>query len=408
MLGKLEATGECVDLMESRTPSFTSPIRVAVVCDFLEEYWLSMDLVGDMLCQHLAANCSNEVAVTQARPPLRRRITRIPLVPSKLSWNADRLINRFFDYPSLLRDNRADYDVFHLVDHSYAQLLHGLPSGRTVITCHDLDTFRCVIEPDREHRPRWFRAMSRRILEGFSKAAHVIAVSSVTREELLRHRLFSPERISVVPNGVHPAYTPAPCPAAEAAAARLLPGDNGAVWLLNVGSTLQRKRLDVLLRVFAAIRHEFPEVRLVRAGGGLTPAQLQLSKELKVDDAIVVLPFLERETLAAVYRRSGLLIHTAEAEGFGLPLIEAMACGCPVVASDVPVLREVGACAAVYCRVADVNHWKERLVGLLREKLQQPNVWEFRRQAGITHAAQFSWAENARQTAHIYRKVLGQ
>src|SRR5207249_12326989 len=116
--------------------------------------------------------------------------------------------------------------------------------------------------------------------------------------------------------------------------------------------------LDVLLKTLAALREQHPEIRLVRVGGDLTPDLLQLAAELKILDSIVVLPFLERDTLAAVYRRSTLLIHTAEAEGFGLPLIEAMACGCPVVASDLPVLREVAASSAVYCRVADVSHWK--------------------------------------------------
>jgi glycosyltransferase involved in cell wall biosynthesis len=329
-------------------------------------------------------------------------------MPSKLAQNADLLINRFVDYPFWLRAQRGDYDVFHLIDHSYSQLLHSLPPERTVVTCHDLDTFRCVLEPERERRPRWFRAITRRILKGFQRAAHVLAVSEATREELLRHRLFPPERISVVPNGVHPSCSPLPDPVADSAAARLLPvGDINTVWLLNVGSAMPRKRLDVLLRAFAAVLREVPQARLLRVGGEFTPAQLQLVSDLNVEHAIVVLPFLERDVLAAVYRRAALLLHTAESEGFGLPLIEAMACGCPVVASDLPVLREVGAQAAVYCRVADVNRWKDQVLDLLRERIQPGDVWELRRQTGIAHAARFSWAENARQTARIYRKVLG-
>ena len=106
------------------TTSFESPsgngsLRVLVLCDFLEEQWPSMDLVGDMLCRHLVEECGDAVRCMRLRPPLRRRFTRLPLFP-RLAWNADRLMNRFVDYPFCLRIRRADYDVFHLVDHSYA------------------------------------------------------------------------------------------------------------------------------------------------------------------------------------------------------------------------------------------------------------------------------------------------
>jgi glycosyltransferase involved in cell wall biosynthesis len=248
--------------------------------------------------------------------------------------------------------------------------------------------------------------MAQTILEGFRQAAHVIAVSNSTRDEIMRHRLFPPELITVIPNGVHPSCSAFPDPGSDVRAAELMPDlGTDSVWLLSVGSTLPRKRLDVLLRVFAAIRQSVPKALLVRVGG-LTPAQLQLARELSIEQAVLNLPFLERDVLAAVYRRATLLLHPAEAEGFGLPLIEAMACGCPVVASDLPVLREVGATAACYCPVADVDEWTRTAVALLGEKTREPDSWELRRHNGRTHAARFSWTENARQTALIYKKVL--
>lgn len=387
----------------------TPPARIAVLCDFSEECWPSMDLVGDMLSRHLASDFSQECQVTQVRPPLRRRLTRLPLFNPQLALNADRLMNRLVDYPAWIRARRDDFDVFHVVDHSYSQLVRALPPGRAVVTCHDLDTFRCVLEPERDPRPAWFRAMTARILDGFRRAAHVLTVSQATREELLHYGLFPAERISVVPNGVHPACSPNPDPVADRAADELFKGfgDNprGTPWLLSVGSTLPRKRLDILVRAFAAVHRQMPEVRLVRVGG-LTSAQLQLAADLNVKDSILCLPYLERDVLASIYRRSALLLHTADAEGFGLPLVEAMACGCPVVASDIPVLREVGGAPAEYCRVADVDCWEQTVAGLLRERLQNPAGWALRRDAGMARAARFSWAENARQTACIYRSVL--
>ena len=386
-------------------------LRVAVVSDYLEEQWLSMDLVGDMLTNFLQSQTAAGITAAQLRPPLRRRLSRIPwLGVRRTASNGDRLLNRFLDYPRWLRSCSAKFDLFHVVDHSYSQLLEVLPRGRAVVTCHDLDTFRCLLEPDRDARSQFFRAMTRRILDGFLKAAHVIAVSQATREELLRHRLFPDASISVIPNGVHPACSAAPDPEADALAARWMPetespGSGPAVWLLNVGNTLPRKRLDVLLKVFAAVNMEFPQARLMRVGG-FTPSQWELVRELNIEPVVRQLPFLERSALAAVYRRATLLVHTAEAEGFGLPLIEAMACGCPAAASDIPVLREVGGTAASFSAVADISAWRQTLIDLLDEKCRQPEQWERRRQRSIVWAARYSWAENARQTASIYRKVM--
>jgi glycosyltransferase involved in cell wall biosynthesis len=310
------------------------------------------------------------------------------------------------DYPRWLRGRTQDFEVFHVVDHSYSQVIHVLPPDRTVVTCHDLDTFRCLLDAEHEDRPRWFRAMVQKILNGFCQAAHVITVSQATCDQLLSYGLFAPERISVIPNGVHPSCSATPHPEADAIAADLIPdGRKSVAWLLSVGNTLPRKRLDVLLRVFAKVHRELPETRLLRVGG-FTPAQMELIEELQLGDAVVNLQFLDRDVLAAVYRRAALLLHTAEAEGFGLPLIEALACGCPVVASDLPVLREVGGPAASYSPVADIEAWQQTLIPLLNERLQQPGSWELRRQKGINWARRFSWAENARQTASIYRKVM--
>ena len=383
-----------------------SVTRVAVLCDYREEQWPSMDLVGDMLCSHLTDLPSNSILATQVVPAARQRFGSIPFLPEKLRRNADRLLNRFLDYPAWVATQANNYDLFHVVDHSYSQLVRALPRRRTVVTCHDLDTFRCLLDPQREPRPRWFRVMAQRTLDGFLEAAHVIAVSSATRDEILRQGLLPAERVSVVRNGVDPACSMEPDPSADAIAATLMSEKSPEIpWLLSVGSTIARKRLDVLLRVFAVIRRNVPEARLVRVGG-FTPSQRRLATELNLEPAISHLPFLDRNILAAVYRRSTLLLVTAEAEGFGLPVIEAMACGCPVVASDIPVLREVGGNAASYCPVADIDAWSQTALSMLAEKTLQPDLWNSRRLRGRAQAEGFSWSENARKTAMLYRKVL--
>jgi glycosyltransferase involved in cell wall biosynthesis len=379
--------------------------RVAVVCDLREENWHSMNLVADALIEGLAAAHADRFSAARVCPPLRRRFSREGESAGR-RFNADRLFNRFLDYPRHVARRRAEFDIFHVVDHSYAQLIHQLPAERTVVTCHDLDTFRCLLEPESEPRSLAFKAMTRRVLEGLRKAARVACASAHTRDELVAHGILPPERVEVVYNGVARAFAPTPDAEADAEADRLLgPRRADSVDLLHVGSTIGRKRIDVLLRVFARVRSEFPRARVVRVGGEFEDSQLRLIEELRLGDSIVVLPFLEERTLAAVYRRAALLLQPSEREGFGLPVVEAEASGLPVLASDLPVLREVGGRAATYRAVGDVRAWAEAAVGLLKERADGHARWESRRADGVSHAARFSWDEYARRMASIYSEL---
>jgi glycosyltransferase involved in cell wall biosynthesis len=110
--------------------------------------------------------------------------------------------------------------------------------------------------------------------------------------------------------------------------------------------------------------------------------------------------------LAAIYRQAILVLLPSDGEGFGLPVIEAMACGTPVVASDLSVLREVGGDAASYSSVADVPAWIASVNDLLWESSQNPEKWDVRRVAGIAQAAKFSWAEYTQEMVGLYGEVL--
>jgi glycosyltransferase involved in cell wall biosynthesis len=360
-------------------------MNVALLCDSPDEKWPSMDVVGQMHAAQLSALCIPHQAVA---PRIHRRTP---------SFALDRLLFRFLDYPALTR--RLRFDLFHIIDHSYSQLLHVLPPDRTVVTCHDIDTFRSVLEPGRDPRGPAFRLMTKRILSGFRQAAHVACDSVATFNDIRRFDLIPARRLSVVPLGVHPSCSPDPDPAADQEAARLLNGFTGRA-LLHVGNTLPRKRIDLLLRIFAAIHARHSDLRLIRVGGPLTPPQGELVRELNLDGLILELPFLDRNVLAAVYRKSTVLLQTSDAEGFGLPVVEAMACGTPVVASDLPVLREVGGDAAVYCPPGVESIWTTRVLELL--DLSPASL----RAASLRHASHFSWFNYTKRMLDVYNGLL--
>jgi glycosyltransferase involved in cell wall biosynthesis len=385
--------------------SFEHNVRVAVVADLLEEGWPSMDLMAEMLMAELGRPDRPGVEPVLLRPRFAPRLT--PLLQrtnGRPPLTIDRIAHRYWDYPRWLR-REARADVYHIVDHSYAHLASDLPPGRVVVTCHDTDAFRTLVRPDRRESslPRMFVT---RVLRGLQRAALVACDSEATRADLDAHGLVAPERMRVVPIGVHPSCSPRPDAAADRAAAAMV-GDAPGPDLLHVGSTIPRKRVDTLLEVLARVAARRPDVRLLRVGGPFTSAQQAQVDALGLRPRIRVLPFIERPVLAALYRRSALVLLPSEREGFGLPVIESIACGTPMVASDLPVLREVGGGAIEYCAAGDAGGWSERVLALLDEREGNPGRWEARRAAGIDRAARFSWDRCATEMRDIYARVAG-
>jgi glycosyltransferase involved in cell wall biosynthesis len=350
-----------------------------------------------MIERHVPQVSRGDVAIRALRAPFVRRMPGRRGSPGSV----ERVVNRFWDYPRWLRRQVSAFDVFHVADHSYAHLVNVLPADRTVVFCHDTDAFRPFFGQG-NHPSLLPRRLSRRVLDGLQKAASVLCISRATRDGLAEHHLVEPARLRIVPLGVHPSCSPEANPVADTNAAVLL--GEPQVDLLHVGSTIPRKRIDLLLRVFAAARARRPELRLVRAGGPFTDEQESLAQELGVGDGVVVLPHIDRDTLAAVYRRAAVVLLTSDSEGFGLPIVEALACGTAVVASDLPVCREVGGDAVSYCQLDAVDQWASTLDALLAER-ERATERQARVERGRARAARFSWAACAAACVDTYRLV---
>jgi len=375
-----------------------SSLRVGLIRDFRDEGWPSMDLCADQLLAHLEAGHGG-VAVSEFGPPFVRLASRLPLVGRRnVAFNTDRLVNRQFILPRTIRRAANDVDFYHIVDHSYAHLVDALPAGRSGVYCHDLDAFRSVIGPEREPRPWWFRRIASRILAGLSGAAVVFCNTDHVRAQIVRHGLVDPERLVLAPLGVAPEFRPAG--PEGAAPPRWLSELSGTPWVLHVGSCIPRKRIDVLLEVAAAARERLPGLRLVKVGGRWSRDDESRISRLGLGGAIVHVHGISRPELAQAYRRASALLQTSEAEGFGLPVAEALACGTRVVASDIPALREAGGPAATYAPVADVEAWTREVV----EAVSRPDA-AAERAGRLAWASKFSWPAHALTIAGAYMNL---
>jgi glycosyltransferase involved in cell wall biosynthesis len=366
--------------------------RLAIICDYPEENWHSMDLCANMLIEYLQLEHSETLEVVKICPRFHPRLQNLPwLGQKKGAYNGDRLINRFWDYPQYLKGIVKDFDLFHIADHTYSQLAHVLPSDRTGIFCHDLDAFRSILDPAQEPRPRWYKAMTRRILTGFQKAA--IAFHSTTE---IQRQIASSGILSCPifhnPYGFSAEFSPH-----NSESPISLPE---APFLLHVGSCIPRKRIDILLEVFAGARNANPNLKLVKVSGEWTSQQRSQIAQLDLEDSIIHLQGLERKAIAALYQRAAAVLMTSEAEGFGLPVIEALACGAIVICSDISVLKEVGGAAAIYCPLTDIAAWIDQVQNVITNPAIAPSL-----DIRLAHAQKYSWSNHADIVATAYLEL---
>jgi glycosyltransferase involved in cell wall biosynthesis len=365
---------------------------LGVVRDFRAERWPSMDLCADQLLAHVSGH--DGLTAVDLETDFRRRFQRIPLLGRKpAAFNADRLLNRHVVLPRFVRRSASTVDFIHVVDHSYAHLVLAAPEGRAGVYCHDLDAFRSVLEPARDPRPWWFRRLAQRTLNGLKNAAVVFHNSVEIGRELTKWGLVPGDRLVHAPLGVAAEFIP------ESPGPVKLPVPIAEPFLLHVGSNIPRKRLDVLLDVFSRVLKRNPGTKLIQVGGPWPPHLAEQITRLGVGEAVKQIRGLTREQLAELYRRAAAVLVTSESEGFGLPVIEALACGAAVVASDIPVLREVGGPVVEYCAVCDMPAWAETVNRIVAGDEHSS------KDQRLAHAARFSWKEHARIIADAYLRL---
>lgn len=354
----------------------------------LVEHLLAVDRENDYVLYFRRNDEQDNPLFRLTGPNVTRRITDAPLTLMRIHLNMP---------VHLARDRVEMY-------HSLGFFLPWLWRGRTVVSIHDIHP---VIQRELWGWPGTRAAdmvLRAHIPLALRQARRILALSEYVKSTLCDRYHLDPETIVVAPPGPDPLFLAPPTPREFESAARLL---GAGRFLLYVGALAPHKNVAGLVRAFAKLaqRPGSEPVRLVLAGLPvgryleltLTP----LIKELGLSDRVILTGYIDDEMLRAIYHRAAALVLPSFGEGFGLPVLEAMACGAPVVTARSTALPEVAGDAALYVdphRVDDIAAAMRRL--LEDEPLRQHLIAR-----GEKRAASFTWERTAMQALRAYREA---
>jgi glycosyltransferase involved in cell wall biosynthesis len=223
---------------------------------------------------------------------------------------------------------------------------------------------------------------------------HVIVISEFTRQAFLERFPEWASRTSVVHLGIDHmevplAHTPAPY---------------AFPYLLFVGTVEKRKNVDGIIAAFGAIARSYPDLRLVIAGGKGHAADQMLGKiaEISVPERVIYRGFVSDEELSGLYQHARCMVYPSFYEGFGIPILEAMRMGCPVITSNYGAMKEVSGEAALHADPHRADSIAAGMVALLEDTMLRQRLVA----AGRERVRTFTWEQCARNTVNVYRKLL--
>ncbi|MBI5877734.1 MAG: glycosyltransferase family 4 protein [Chloroflexi bacterium] len=359
-------------------------MNVTLFRDLAQERWASIDVYGDRLADGLRKLSAPGWDYRSLAPR---------------GWVSAR-----WPTPSLYLNRVAVYMPYafthasalnHVLDNSYGHLLYALDAQHTIVTSHG-GTPRSWRRWNREGPAMQFFDWT---FKGTLRAARIVIVSDYSRRELLQDYDYDPARIRVVHHGIDERFAPvAEAVRVQTRARHTAPDERGLI--LHVGHCAARKNVEAALRAFAELlRQSSAPYRFLQIGGEWSPAQSALIAELGIGARVTQIAQAPNRDLPAFYNAADLFVFPSLYEGFGIPLIEAMACGAPVVCNDYELFHEVCGDAAGYADCTDPR----ALATAMARALNQTEVAAVLRERGLARARQFTWQQCAEQTLAVYQ-----
>ena len=320
-----------------------------------------------------------------------------PLLPTPGLNETRRYVARYWTYPYRIRWMGAD--ILHVLDHSYAHIVLTWGKGPRIVTVHDLLPVMTIERGGNSMRERMRNRLLERVLKALRTADAWIVATEWLRGELGQW-LGHDDRIHVIPYGVDDAFFHPP-DATRAQTRRQLGIPEGAFVALHVGSVGPRKNVPAVMAAVRGLRQAGMDAWLLQVGGAFSTEQEHDLATQGIKDVTRNVAEAAEPVLRAAYRAADVLLFPSHYEGFGFPVLEAMASGLPVVTSGAGGLAEVAGDAAVVVGGRETEPYVKAIRRLAGNALWRDQLV----QRGIERAHRFRWVEAARKTAEVYRAL---
>lgn len=335
------------------------------------------------------AKYSNEISKRMPEGLL-NRIEYPVLYPSKI---IDGFTRRYI-YSFIVKRRHDPGHIHHITNQDLAFLLTEIDLPHSIVTCYDLIPWVFY-----KNRSRYWQ----KNIEGLRKAEKIITISEFSKREMIKHVGIPQDRIDVIYCGVdtnvfYPERDRTPL-------SKFGIGPHEKV-LLYVGSEEPRKNLKVLLEAVAILREKITDIVLLKAGspgmGGDRRATIRMMRKLRVEDRVFFTGDVTERMLAKLYNAADIFVFPSLYEGFGLPVIEAMACGCPVVASGTTSIPEIVEDAAILVDPSSPKEIAESVFEILSREEKRREMIE----RGLVRISRFDWNEATAKTLEVYENVI--
>lgn len=309
---------------------------------------------------------------------------------------------RYWHYPCKIK--KQNIDIFHIIDHSDGHLLYWLkhlPQPK-IITCHDLIN---LTQPEtftgRSLLPIVSMKSWKIAVAGMQYADQIVTVSSHTAKDVTQHLNIPLKKITTVPNAVDAKFKPLSLQEIHSFRQNHFLA-NKDFCLLNVGSNNVRKNISTILKVVASLKAQNFPIHFWKVGADFNIDQKKFITTQDLANDVTYLGKPSPDELIKIYNAADVLIAPSLYEGFGLTILEAMACGTPVITSNVTSLPEVAGDAAILVKPTDLNAIVTAIVRLQTETSYRQSFIE----KGLIKAREFTWQKTATQVAQIYKQLL--